>query len=103
PALIRTAVTTTRQSAEGQKVTAGKAVLTLLSSVGVVAVVGVASVAAFYAACFAVCAVGFGFGGGARGSEDVILIASVSAGVVPGVAVAILLFWLLWRRRKARP
>src|SRR5262249_6366042 len=64
PALIRTLVTTYRQRAEGEKVSAGRVILTFLSSVGVVVVVGLAATAAFYATCFAVCLAGLAISGG---------------------------------------
>lgn len=99
PALIRTLVTTQRQEAEGQEVTSGRAALTFLSSVGVVAIVGLAAGAAFFATCFAVCLAGIAITDLRRGSEDGILVASVGAGLVPGIAIAILLFRAFWKRR----
>jgi hypothetical protein len=99
PALIRTVVTTVRRDKEGAPAE-GPAVLgTFLSSIGVVAMVGLASVAAFYATCFAVCLGGFALTDGKGQAADYVLVASVAAGLVPGIAVAVILFRAFWRRK----
>jgi hypothetical protein len=73
---------------------------TFLSSLGVMALIGLASVAAFYATCFVVCLGGLALNDLNKGrSEGWILVASVGAGLVPALAVSFLLFRRLWPRR----
>jgi hypothetical protein len=97
PAFIRTLAKspgpTTREAAPSS-------FWTFLSSVGVVAVVGLASFAAFFATCFVVCLGGLGLNE-MRGGKNYewIMIASVGAGLVPGIAVAFLLFRRFWGRK----
>ena len=100
PALIRTIVGLSRRQTPAAPPTGLAAVGTFLSSLGVVAMVGLASFAAFYATCFVVCLGGLALEDlhGGRSGEW-ILVASVGAGLVPGLAVAVLLFRLLWKRK----
>ena len=100
PALIRTIVALSRRQTPAAPPSGLAAVGTFLSSLGVVAMVGLASVAAFYATCFVVCLGGLSLGGlQGKGSENWVLVASVGAGLVPGLAVAVLLFRLFWKRK----
>ncbi len=101
PALIRTVVALSRQQTPGAPPSGLAAVGTFLSSLGVVAIIGLASAAAFYATCFAVCLGGLALhdmrGGGKSG--EWIMVASVGAGLVPGLIVAVWLFRRFWPRR----
>jgi hypothetical protein len=63
--------------------------------VGIVAMVGLASFAAFYATCWVVCLGGASLGGG----SEALLTFSIVAGLVPGFLVAFLLFRRLWPRK----
>lgn len=99
PALVRTVVTTVRKDRESAPASAGVVLGTFLSSVGVVAIVGLASVVAFYATCFVVCLGGLAVANLKGGGEGLILVASVGAGLVPGLIVAVVLFRAFWRRK----
>jgi hypothetical protein len=100
PALVRTAVVEMRQREQGKPMTAGHRILAFVSSIGVVATVGVAAVVTFYVTCLAVC-----FGGSAmlgineRNAADAGIFASIAAGVVVALALAIFLLWKSWPRK----
>jgi hypothetical protein len=98
PALIRTIVALSRRQTPAAPPSGLAALGTFLSSLGVMAMVGLASAAAFYATCFVVCLGGLALSDKPWGG-DWILVASVGAGLVPGLAVAVLLFRLLWKRK----
>jgi len=98
PALIRAALAASRQAALGQPLTGLGITSTFLSSVGIVALVGLASFAAFYATCFAVCLFGMQASTG-KGGYNTLTVVSVGAGLVPGLLVAFLLFRRLWPRK----
>lgn len=96
PALIRTVLIASR----GQSGGALGGVGTFLSSLGIMVVVGLASFAAFFTTCFVVCLGGLAVGDLRRGgSEEWIWVASIGAGLVPGLLVAGLLFRKLWPRK----
>jgi hypothetical protein len=95
PAFIRAAVASSHRQQAGQPMTGLEKVGAFLSSVGVVALVGLAAFVAFFSVCFAVCWVGLALEGYKGG--EVILIASVGAGLVPAV------FVFGWLIRKAWP
>ena len=100
PALIRTVVASSRQRAAGAPQSGPAALGTFLSSLGVVAMIGVASVAAFYATCFAVCLGVLQLNDLNHGkSYEWIVVASVGAGLVPGLWIAVRLFRRLWSRK----
>jgi hypothetical protein len=90
PALIRAALAAFRQSAGGRPLSGLGFASTFLSSVGIVAMIGLASFAAFYATCWAVC----GLGAQTMGAQ--VLTYSIAVGVVVGLVVAVLLFRRLW-------
>jgi hypothetical protein len=97
PALIRTVVVTAGKhqvSPENGFTMLG----TFLSSLGVAALVGLASFVAFFATCFVVCLGGLSLGD-TRHAENWILPVSVIAGLVPGLAVAVWLFRYFWARK----
>src|SRR5207247_6860085 len=96
PALIRTLVVGSRQ--DQTSAGPGLAVVgTFLSSLGIATMVGLASFVAFFATCFVVCLGGLTLGGmDGGGSGDWLLYISVSAGLVPGLFVAFLLFRYFW-------
>lgn len=92
PALVRTACGARTTGPDGGP---PSPVWGFLSSVGLVAIVGLASFVAFFVTCFVVCLGGLAV----TQSYGVILVTSVFAGLVPGIALAILLFRRLWWRR----
>jgi len=100
PALVRTAVATARQRERGRPVTVGDSLLAFLGSLGVVVAVGTAAVVAFFATCFAVCLGGSSVlnTGPGRGGDSG-MIASIAAGGVISLALAIFLFWKFWPRK----
>jgi len=101
PVLIRTMIVSRKETPAGPMTGPGM-VGFFFSTLGVIVMVGLASFAAFYATCFVVC-LGFlgtgGVGRGGRWNEGTILIASIGAGLVPGLFVAYWLFRRLWPRR----
>jgi hypothetical protein len=101
PALIRTRIASSRQRAAGAPPSGpAAAVATFLSSLGVIALIGLASVAAFYATCFAVCMGGLMVEDLNHGkSYGWIMVASVGAGLVPGLWVAVRLCRRFWTRK----
>jgi len=102
PALIRVVIAASHQASQGRPLTGLDITSTFLSSVGIVAMVGLASFAAFYATCWVVCLGGLALENlkSGRGvNYDWILVASVGAGLIPGGAVAFLLFRRLWPRK----
>jgi hypothetical protein len=97
PATIRAAVA---YSGAQQEAAGGPSfLLLLLSSLGIAALIGVASFGAFFATCFVVC-----FGGLALSDkpwgEEWLGCASIGIGSVVGLTMAILLFWLFRIRRQ---
>jgi hypothetical protein len=107
PALIRTLVAFSRKQGPAAPASGLTFVGIFLSSLGVTAMVGLASFVAFFATC-----VGLGIGGLAlsrsdpihpgandRGMVSAIILVSIGAGLVAGLALAIWLFRLLWRRK----
>jgi len=99
PALIRTVMASSRAQTQAAP---ASALGMFFSSLGIVAIVGLASVAAFYATCWVVCLGGLALENlkSGRGvNYDWIMVASVGAGLIPGGAVAFLLFRRLWPRR----
>ncbi len=99
PALIRAALASWRQANLGAPLTGLDIAGTFLSSVGIVAVIGLASFAAFFVACFAVCLGQVAASSTGRGIGDSLLYVSVGAGILPGLLVAAVLFRFLWPRR----
>jgi hypothetical protein len=100
PAFIRLAVLSGRRRAAGAPMTKPQMVATFLGSLGMVVTVGTATFIAFFAACFAVC-VGLASMGQTQNS-DVLLFASVGAGLAVGLAVCILLLTKAWSRKSHR-
>jgi hypothetical protein len=98
PALIRTVVMASRQREAGAPADSASVLVTFLTSLGIVVVVGIAAGVAFYASCFAVCLGMFSLGG-ARGSEAYILPISVGLGLIPCLLVFVLLMRRLWPRK----
>ena len=101
PVVIRTIVVARK---EGPASMSGPAMAGFFfSTLGVIIMVGLASLAAFYATCFVVClgglAVGQAFQPRGDGWITLLLVASVGAGLVPGFAVAYYLFRRFWPRR----
>jgi hypothetical protein len=101
PAFIRTMVVSSRRQAEGIPATGLGAVGTFLSSVAVAALIGIATVGAFLASCFAVC-----FGGLAlndlsrgRGNWEWVMVASIGAGLVSAGLVFALIMRRIWKKR----
>lgn len=101
PAWIRTLIALSRQRAAGAPPSGPVVVGTFLSSLGVVVLTAVASVAAFFATCFAVCLGGLALSN-KKSNYDMVMIAAVGAGLVPGIAIAVFLFRLFWRRKAPR-
>jgi hypothetical protein len=97
PALIRMAVQTERALGAGQTVSFGSMWLAFFTSIGIVAVVGVASAASFFVTCFAVCLVGMG--GSAGGTDRFFILAMILSGIV-ALIVFILLIRALSRRKE---
>jgi hypothetical protein len=96
PALIRTALIAGRGQSGGPLGGVG----TFLSSLGIMVMVGLASVGAFFTTCFVVCLGGLGVTELGRGRNyDWIWVASIGAGLVPGLLVAGLLLRRLWTRK----
>ena len=94
PALIRAGIAGFRDE---RAVASGPSfVMVFLSSLGIAAIVGLASYAAFFATCLAVCLGGLALDGSLR-NPDLLMVASVGGGLVPGIAVAVLLFRRLYR------
>ncbi|MFL5328326.1 MAG: hypothetical protein ACJ8C4_05385 [Gemmataceae bacterium] len=99
PAFIRTIRAGQWARAEGAAPDSMNVVGVFFSSLGIISIIGLASFAAFYATCFAACLGGLALGGGNRGGESMLLVASVGAGLVPGLFVAYKLFRRLWPQR----
>jgi hypothetical protein len=95
PVLIRTAMIVSAQKARGESPSAGPVIVQILSSVGVVALVGLASIAAFFGAFFAIC-----LGGAAvsKNNAEWALIPALASGVVAAIFVLVAL--ILWVRRR---
>ncbi|HYV34531.1 MAG TPA: hypothetical protein VE988_02435 [Gemmataceae bacterium] len=99
PALIRTLVVASRETGLAGWTLVG----TFFSSLGVMAIVGTAAGAAFYATCFVVCLGALALNDAAHSrSYEWILIPSIGAGLVPGAMVFWWLIRLFWRRPQAR-
>ncbi|MFO0965048.1 MAG: hypothetical protein U0793_05605 [Gemmataceae bacterium] len=91
PAIIRTAVVSEKKVGP---------LWTFLGSLGTVVVVGTAAFAAFFATCFVVCLGGLALEDLSRGrSYEWIFVASVGAGLVPGILVMVFLFRRLWGKK----
>jgi hypothetical protein len=98
PALIRTVVV---KAGAGPATPAGGMTFvgTLLGSLGVTVLIGVASFVAFFATCFVVCYGAVSLSSGHPWGEDWIFGVSICAGLVPGLAVAVWLFRYFWVRK----
>jgi hypothetical protein len=96
PAVVRTVVVSRRAGPGGGE---ASVVGTFLGALGVAVLVGLASFVAFFATCFVVCLGGMTMADARRGGYDSILPASVAAGLVPGIAVAIYLFKAFWIKK----
>lgn len=100
PALIRTVVASARARPRDGPPNVLTTVGVFFSSVGIVAMVGLAAVAAFFGTCFVVC-----FGGMALGElnqgrlGEWIWPAAFGISLLAGLAVAVLLFRRLWPER----
>jgi hypothetical protein len=100
PALIRTILQTSRPNPDNPFARGPNVATLFLSSLGIVAVVGLASGVAFFTTCFVVCLGGLSVGSLNRGGPgDWILYVSVGAGGVVGLVVAICMLWLLWPQK----
>jgi len=100
PALIRTCIASARQRAEGAPPSGLSKVGTFISSVGVIALIGLAAGGAFYATCFAVCLGGLSVAELNHGKDaGWILIPSVGAGLAVGLWVAVRLIRRHWSRK----
>jgi hypothetical protein len=100
PILIRTAHTASADRAHGMAPSGTMLVGRFLSTLAVVALVGVAAIATFYVTCFAVCALGMA-GNVGRGGYEGLLFLSVVSGLVTGIFVLVALIRYV-RRRNAR-
>lgn len=101
PAMIRTVVIASRERSTGSAPSGTAAAGIFLSSLGIVVIIGLASIAAFYATCFAVCLGSLTLTDLGRGnSSGWIMVASVGAGLAPGLFVAYWLARRLWPRRR---
>lgn len=98
PVLIRLAVVTERTMTAGKPVSFGSMALAFFTSIGIVTVVGIASAAAFFVTCFAVCMGGLALEGSGQG-VGMIFPAVVIGGIV-GLIVFILLIRALSRRKE---
>jgi hypothetical protein len=97
PALIRTAV---QSAGQDERSASTSALARFFSSLGLLVIVGLASFAAFFATCFAVCLGGLALNDLNRNnSQEWIFTASIGAGIVPGLFVAGLLFKHFWSRK----
>jgi hypothetical protein len=92
PIVIRTFVAVSRKETVGRRLTALEKVGVFFTSVGVVAVAGVAAFVAFVAVCFPI---GLASLGGVRESGTGMILA-FGLGLVAAVVVAV---WMLWRLR----
>jgi hypothetical protein len=105
PALARVVYFNFKQNATNKRpLTAGENVLFFFTSLGVVTMIGVAAGAAFFATCFVVCLGGLGVAaanrtGGPWSGLDWVLYVSVGLGLIPGIAVAVLLGRTLWAKK----
>jgi|ERR1043165_8125750 hypothetical protein len=100
PALIRTLVVGASQHDQPAQVSGPNLVQIFLSSIGIAAVVGVASFVAFFATCFVVCVGGLALNDlNHSRSYDWVVVASAGAGLVPGLLVAFSLFRYFWARK----
>jgi hypothetical protein len=100
PALVRGSLAASRQAEQGRPLGAPGFASAFLSSVGIVAMVTLATVVTFYATCFVVCLGGLALNDLNRGqSYQWILVASVGAGLVPALWLAYVLFKRLWPRK----
>lgn len=102
PALVRLVVVSIRATSQRQSPSALTMVGLFFSTLGIAAIVGLASAAAFFATCFVVCLGGSSLSELNRGGvpADWILVVSVCIGLVIALAVAALLVYWLWPRRR---
>ena len=100
PALVRTVVMASRRREAGAPADSGSVLVTFLTSLGVVFVVGLASGIAFFATCFVVC-LGMLSTRGHQGpaGEQFILVTSVGLGLIPGLVLFFFLMRRLWPRK----
>lgn len=101
PVMVRGLVTVLRRRGRGQATTGGQLVGALLVSLGVVIMMGVSAVVAFYATCFAVClgleaVASSGSKGG--GGGDWLAIFALGGGAVVGLLAAFGTYRLLRHR-----
>jgi hypothetical protein len=99
PVLIRTVVVTIRSREAGAPLTVGQTLLAFFTSIGIVAVVGVAAGVAFFISCFAVCLGGLALTNQGFRGMDGVLISAWTIGGLLGLVVFILLMRALWPRK----
>jgi hypothetical protein len=110
PVMIRAVFGVLRPAAQGSSRSGLDIFGAFVSSIGIVALVCLASFAAFYATCFVVCAGGLSLSSlndrGKNTPYGLVMVVSISAGLVPGLWVAYLLcrrfeprFRRLWPRK----
>jgi len=99
PVLIRTVVLTARSREAGAPMTAGETLLAFFTSIGVVAVVGVAAGVAFLISCFAVCLGGMAVAPGQYGPQDWWMYLALTVGGLIALVVFVLLMRALWPRK----
>lgn len=100
PAMVRALVAVSQKSDDSTPTSAPSFLLMFLNSLGIAAVVGLASFIAFFATCFVVCLGGLSMGAlDKKGSDDFLLTCSVGGGLVVGLVVAGFLFRAFWPRK----